>query len=261
MLTAVFSKSIKQQLMYRSEFLLSILGNMVFIYIQISIWRALLANGAGGGITSLAGMVTYVIVSYILRQASRTHFTRTFAVKVNRGDIAIDLIRPVSMKNMLIAEQLSENVCNIVLTGLPVAILAGFIWKIEFVISPLQLLVFGISAVLAVALSLYMDYISGMLVFWTRNEDYTRQMHSGLMTIFAGSAIPLWFYPEWLRAIGSFLPYRLIAFEPVQIFLGKVDLQGSLTIVLHQMLWLAVIYAIERLIWSRMKNNVFVQGG
>ena len=261
MLTAVFSKSIKQQLMYRSEFLLSILGNMVFIYIQISIWRALLANGAGGGITSLAGMVTYVIVAYILRQASRTHFTNAFSKKVKRGDIAIDLIRPVSMKNMMIAEQLSENVCNIVLTCLPVAILAGLIWKVEFVISPLQLLVFAVSVVLAVALSSYMEYVTGMLIFWTHNETSAKQMHGGLMTIFAGSVIPLWFYPEWLRAVGQFLPYRLVAFEPVQIFLGKVDLQGSLTIVLHQMLWLAGIYIAERIVWNIIKTNVFVQGG
>ena len=66
--------------MYRTQFFLKIGGNVLFIYIQICIWRSLL--GAGSGMAAQVGvqyMSSYVIVANILSQVSRTAFTRVFA--------------------------------------------------------------------------------------------------------------------------------------------------------------------------------------
>ncbi len=210
---AIFLKNVKQQLIYRSEFLLSIFGNLLYIYIQVFIWRALLTGGAPaqGGV-GLPEMVTYVIISYLLSNLTRTQFTATFGQKVNRGDIAVDLIRPASIKNMLIAEQLSQNVCALLLTYLPVAVLSVFIWGMHLPVSSFHVLSFIVSVLLATAIRFYIDYIAGLCVFWTRNSVYTRQIVSGLFTVFSGAVIPLWFYPVWLRSIGEFLPFHLISF-------------------------------------------------
>lgn len=257
----VFTKNIKQQMMYRSEFLLSSVGALLFIYVQIAIWQALLGQSPHLSPLGINAMITYIIVAYILRQASRTHFAVAFADKMNKGDIAVDLIRPVNIKNMMISEQLSENICIIVFSCLPVAVIAGFIWGFEFIAGLTMMLLFLISAILAIALHFYLDYTFGLLVFWVRNANHPRQLLGGLITIFSGSAVPLWFYPEWLRNIGMFLPFSLLAFDPIQIFLATVSTHGAMMIITRQIGWLFAIWLTERLVWSRIKNNVFVQGG
>jgi len=266
---AVFQKNLKQQLMYRSEFLLTILGALLFIYVQISIWQALLGAevvGAtnvigGGGVIGLGHMVTFVIVSYLLRQASRTGFTDAFAKKINEGNISVDLIRPVGLKNVMFSEQASQNLCIIAFACVPVAVISHFVWGTSFDLHMLELLLFIASVLLAIVLCFYIEYIAGLLIFWTRDPVYTRQISGGLMLIFSGATIPLWFYPGWLAAIARFLPFRLVAFEPIQIFLGQVDVAGGLWIVLQQVLWIFAIYGLERFVWYKIQQNVFVQGG
>jgi len=260
---AVFQKNLKLQLMYRSEFLLNIVGALLFIYVQISIWQALLqAEIVGDGVAiTLSQMVTFVIVSYLLRQASNTNFTTAFDRKINEGNISIDLIKPVNLKNVMFSEQASHNLCIIIFACIPVAIISHFVWGTTFDIGSLELLLFMFSLILAIALRFYIEYIAGLLIFWTRDPVYTRQIFGGLMLIFSGATIPLWFYPYWLANIARFLPFRLVAFEPIQIFLGQVGVTGALIIILQQVLWILAIYGLERFVWYKIQQNVFVQGG
>jgi len=248
-------------MMYRSEFFLNIIGTLLFIYVQISIWCALLPSYATDAIVGSGQMVTFVIVSYLLRQASRTYFTRAFETKINHGNISIDLIRPISLKFMMFAEQLSENLSMILFACIPAAIISGFVWGIELVVGIPNMLLFGLSVLLAITLQFYIEYIAGMCVFWTRDSVYTSQALGGLILIFSGSTVPLWFYPDWLNIVGLFLPFRLMAFEPIRIFMGHADLSGAIEIIAHQALWIVGLYVLERLVWREIQNNVFIQGG
>ena len=263
---AVFVKNIRLQMMYRSNFLLNIVGSLMFVYVQVAIWQALIGQRPEVSPLGLSAMITYIVAAYTLRQAARTNFFHSFERKVSSGSIALDMIRPVNLKNVMIAEQLSENVISILFSCLPVVLVAGFVWGYDVSANPAQLALFAVAAIFAVAIKFYMEYIFAMLVFWTRDHVYaqsmpTSQILSGLTTIFSGAVVPLWFYPEWLRATGMFLPFRLTAFEPIQIFLGTTDIAGALLILAQQLGWLGALWLIERFLWSQIKRNIFVQGG
>jgi ABC-2 type transport system permease protein len=180
---SVFLKNLKQQIQYRSEFILRIAGSMLFVYIQICIWQALLSSQSGTATAQAVGeMVTYVIVAYLLRQISRTDFTSIFNEKVNKGDIAIDLIRPISLKHYLFAEQFSENACVALFSCLPVAVISFFIWGFSAPTSVLQLLLFIISSIFAVLLMFYFEIFRCSRVFRTAKSTYTR--HCEWLTLF-----------------------------------------------------------------------------
>jgi ABC-2 type transport system permease protein len=262
MYISVFTKNLKQQLMYRSEFFLRIIGAMLFIYIQISIWRALLSSeSSAGSPTSLPEMLSYIIVAYLLQQVSRSNFTYAYADKVREGNIAVDLIRPINLRNYMFAEQLSENFCVAIFSCLPVAVISFVIWGFFPPPTALHVLLFSLSAVFALLLSFYFDYIAGVCVFWTKNPVYTYQIVRGLFTICSGTAIPLWFYPDWLSAICRVLPFRMASFEPLQIYLGRVNAMGAVQIIFMQIAWLVILFIVERLIWFKIQKNIFVQGG
>jgi len=259
---SVLIKNLKQQLMYRTEFFLKIGGNILFIYIQICIWQSLL--GAGSGMAeqvSARYMSAYVIIANVVSQLSRTAFTRIFAEKVAKGDIAVDFVRPINLKFYWFAEQLSEHICTAFFTCVPVLITAALLWGLIVPVSLIQVFQFILSLVFAVILAYHIDYIAGLCVFWTRSDVYTRQIVSGLKTIFSGSVIPIWFFPGWLYNISRFLPFRMLVYEPVQIYLGRLDAADAWRVILLQLLWILVLYAIERWVWSILKKEVVINGG
>jgi ABC-2 type transport system permease protein len=262
MYLSVFIKNLKQQLMYRSEFFLKIGGNVLYIYVQICIWRALLGAGSEmAAQVSIQYMITYVIVANIIRQLSRTSFARIFDEKVRKGDIAIDFVRPINLKFYWFAEQSSENICTAIFSCVPVLIISSLVWGLIAPSSIIQLFQFGLSLIFAITLSYYIEYISGLCIFWTKDSTYSIQIVSGLKTIFSGAFIPLWFYPDWLYSIARILPFRMMSYEPIQIFLGRIGVLESWNVLALQFFWILIFYALEQFVWSFLKKEVVVNGG
>ena len=259
---SVLIKNLKQQLMYRTQFFLKIGGNILLIYIQICIWRSLLGAGSVmAAQVTVQYMSAYVIVANILSQLSRTVFTRVFAEKVAKGDIAVDFVRPINLKFYWFAEQASEHILTAVFSSVPVLIVSSIFWGIVVPVSTLQTFQFILSVIFAITLAYHIDYIAGLCVFWTKSDVYTRQIVSGLKTIFSGSSIPLWFYPNWLYNLSKVLPFRALVYEPIQIYLGRLGVLESWNVILLQLFWILVFYALERFVWSMLKKEVVINGG
>jgi ABC-2 type transport system permease protein len=184
-----------------------------------------------------------------------------FFEKVNNGDIAIDFIRPINIKLYWFAEQVSEHICIALFSCVPVLIVSSVLWGIIIPGSILQMIQFSFSLLFAVILTYYIEYTAGVCIFWTKSQTYTRQIVSGLRSIFSGASIPLWFYPDWLFRICKALPFRMMSYEPIQIYLGRLGVRESWNVLMLQLLWILVFYGLERLVWSILKTEVVINGG
>lgn len=81
------------------------------------------------------------------------------------------------------------------------------------------------------------------------------------MQLFAGTVVPLWFYPTVLYNIAMVLPFRFISYEPVSIFIGRTSLGDGWLVIVMQIVWLAIFIALEAYIWNRVQRKVIIQGG
>ena len=231
------------------------------IYIQVSIWTALLAipGVISGGIT-LSDMISYVIAAFLLRTLTRSNVSYKLADRVRSGSVAVDMIRPTPLISYMFFEQLSENLFSLLISGTPVIILSAVFFGIK-VPTFINLSLFLTSVVLAVILMFYIEYVFGLGVFWLKNGTHTDFIVSGMFTVFSGMTIPLWFYPEALARVCDVLPFKLVAFEPISIFLGRYDLSQALGVILLQLLWLGIFVLLERLVWHTVQRYMFIQGG
>ena len=98
-------KTFLQRFMFRSELIFGIIGNLLAILISVSIWTSLFARGNVGNIT-LDDMITFAILSFVVRIFTRTRLAEVLGAKVKSGTIAMDLIRPVNLKWFLIANDI-----------------------------------------------------------------------------------------------------------------------------------------------------------
>lgn len=73
--------------------------------------------------------------------------------------------------------------------------------------------------------------------------------------------MPLWFYPEALNEVSRFLPFRYIAFEPVNFFLERTPLNQVWDILLMGILWLVLLTVLDQIMWRLAIQKITVNGG
>lgn len=228
---------------------------------QISIWYALLGSDRSVKGISFPDMVNFVIINLIVNSLVRASMADSIAARIRDGSIAIDFIRPVSLKRFLIAENLGGNLFMTVFNTLPVCAVSVLFLGFRLPSASVNLILFIVSLILGIILSYSINYMLGLLVFWFKTGFHIRWILGACTDLFAGSIVPLWFYPDFFYKLAMVMPFRLISFEPISIYLGKVSAMQALNTILLQLMWIVGLTVLEKIIWSKAQQVVTVQGG
>ena len=247
--------------MYRSNFYLSIIGNIVFFFIRMNIWQALYSvKGTINGI-DLGQMMAYVIITEILSGISASNIAFTIADQVKDGTISNELAKPIDYKMLHVAREIGGNLLMTICITLPAAVLMAVLYDVSFFTSGLQVFLFLFSAVLGAGIMYTIEFLFGIMAFWFKTAEYSAFISGACRSLFSGAVVPLWFYPEFLYHIAMFLPFRFVTFEPISIFLGTYDTKGALVVLLWQSLWFIGLIPLERFLWKNVQKHLVIQGG
>jgi len=251
----------KENFIYRTNSYLMILGSLIGLLITVSIWKALYINKTSVQGITLSDMITAVILNSIILSFTYSRIADNLANKVHDGSIATDLVKPFSLKWSMFSTQVGANIFKFVFSSLPILIVAVIFLDFRLPESSAFFVVFVVSFINGIILSFILNYLIGLWAFWLKKASYPTWFLNAAFDLFGGSVVPLWFYPDALYAISALLPFRFIFFEPVKIFLMKCDINEAIYIILMQFFWIGVLFALEKLIWSRVERNITVFGG
>lgn len=249
----------RQQIQYKFNLLFQIMGDWLAVYIKICIWQAVLNSGGIKNI-SFKTMVSYSVIAAMVNGLLRSRIAEELADRFRTGMIAIDFIRPISLKWYYFFGQLGENLYHVLFEGIFIAAVSFFLWKLP-VPGPGTVLIFFISLSFGILIMFSIQYTIGLLVFWMKDGTYTRMTADALFLLFSGIDIPLWFYPDWLKSFCEFLPFSYVAYKPVAIWLGMQEADQWQKILLIQFFWVLILFMAERLIWKRIQSGIEIQGG
>lgn len=73
-----------------------------------------------------------------------------------------------------------------------------------------------------------------------------------------GVLIPLTFFPEWAQSILAWLPFGVITYTPVAMYLGELAVWRGLLV---QAAWALVLFVLLRVLWRRALDQLTVHGG
>ena len=82
-----------------------------------------------------------------------------------------------------------------------------------------------------------------------------------IIGLFSGSIVPLWFFPDALEKVSYFLPFRLIYFVPISVYLNKAGFFGSINLIMQQFIWIISLHLLMEGIWKLGIKKLVVQGG
>lgn len=244
---------------YRSTTIFRLLSSVLMYFIQYSLWSALIRTRNQADV-SLNEMITYVVINLFVTILTDTNIATQLEPSIRDGSIVMDFIRPINFRLYLFSSSLGTNTYNMLTTALPIVIMTFVLHGLSFP-SPLYTVLFFLSLIIGMLIIFELTYIFGLLAFFTQRAWYLNWYLDGFKTIFGGTVVPLWFYPDALKRMSMFLPFRYITFEPVNFFLQRTSIEESWRLLFLGVGWIVLLRLMSTLIYQRIMNRIAINGG
>lgn len=254
------TRFMRVNLVYRANLWIRLGFRFLFLLMQVYLWRSLLQSGAVEG-TTVDDMVTYVVLSQVIQAFSRSGAAKEIEERLHSGDIALDLARPVSYRVQLLMNDIGTSLTEVALNAIPILLASALFLRVQPPISPAHLGAFLLLLLGGLFISFYINYIIGLISFYVLRAEYLSWLVGTVKLFLAGGYIPLWFYPEWLRAVAEAAPFKLMLYTPIALYMGRIPLSEFAAAHMTLLVWLAILVALESWLWRRTVWRLVVQGG
>ena len=209
-------------------------------------------------------MVTYVFMVYVTSSIVTVSIADWVSDDVVKGTVAMNLIKPIDYRMSLIARALGNMVYRFFAP-------AVFIWiGLEiYRVKALGMEVTGLFHIICYLLSCCMsfllyvlfDFCFGMIAFFTTYIFGMLMVKEALLGFLMGQLIPISFFPAVVQRVFDFLPFSSMVYTPVMIYLGKYTGTELVFVLLRQVVWIVILYALGTLIWKQVTKRLVVLGG
>ena len=224
-------------------------------------WRALYSGQNTVGGVDANSMLTYVIISSALSVLLITGVERRIGRSVEKGTVATDMTKPISLFGMFFAEDIGSIAALIFQNMLPILLIGSVMIKVPVMADIRDLPLFIVSVLESFLINWLIAALFGMTAFTAVNINALIQVKKHLIRLLSGSIIPIWFFPENVAKILSALPFVYIYQLPLSIYIGRGTRTEHLMQMKIQFIWLVILSALFFLVHNRVTRKVMIQGG
>lgn len=255
-------KSFLRAAVYRADAWTRIFGNIMALGMWGFIWFALYQGKGSAGSVPFQDMLGYILVSQAL-QGIHGAGTKLWEIqeRVRTGDIAVEMLRPYDYPLRMLFSDLGSMGFYFLTAVIPLYTCLFLLLRPGLPHSLGQWSIFAFSAILGYLIRYCIELTFGLFTFWLVETGGVEDIFYFSISLFSGSVVPLWFFPDWLEQIAVFLPFQGIYFVPNSIFVGQLTGQALLTALSIQFGWLLICFALLRFVWGKASMKIVVQGG
>jgi ABC-2 type transport system permease protein len=248
--------SFRRQSTYRGAMVAGTFTNFVWGFLLASVLRSVIADGSVGGLTRTTA-TSFTFLAQGLIATSRMFGDMNLVALVRSGDVATELQRPWDWSVYRLSSDLGQSLFSSVTRGSVIVISGWVVYRLPLP-SLGHALAFVACAVLAAVLASRLWTMAGVASFWLVDGTGVVQMIVGVATFGAGLIVPLQIYGDGLRHVLYALPFSGLVQGPIDVFLG---LRGVGAVVMHQLVWIAVLEVLLRVELAAATRKLEVQGG
>ncbi len=252
-----------ESLVFRARFVVGVASYFIFVAVYFFIWRAVYAASPQTQIGGydLGQIVTYTAVAWMIRSFYYSRVDMDIAEDVRQGDITRHLLRPIDHQVMHLAEAFGESAFRLVALTVPSALLVYLVFPVAAPDDVGAAAAFALSLLFSFATFFELSYVVGLSAAFTKQAAGLRRLKRAAVELLGGLLIPLSFFPAWAQPVLNWLPFRMIADVPLNLYLGKYAGQEALLLLASQAAWVLALYGIGRLLWSAAVKRLTIQGG
>ncbi len=263
---AYFKIKFLNEIQYRAAAMAGIATQFVWAGMYMMLYTAFLKDGSASDF-SVRQMATYIW----LQQAFFSFFNvwsidKEIEKQCENGDIATELVKPVSLYSIWHAKNLSKKTAMVTLRAVPILVISAMPFLGQYqLIAPKNfgLLIISITTMLLSVL-LMLSFV--MIMYGTIMKTITSngiKAAFGLVIDFAsGMLIPIPFMPDIIINILKFTPFYYMQNVTFNIYNGYINSAGEIVkILILQICWILLFTYIGKKIINKQISKVVVQGG
>ncbi len=251
-------------LAYRMRYYTGILTYVLFISVHYFIWKAIFYGHAPGAAINgftLPEMITYIAVGWIARSFYFSTIDEEIDELVRSGQVSVFLLRPVSFHMMLLSQAAGESLFRILFFTGPITLAVLWLFPVSLPASASAGALFAAASLFSFFIMAEINFAIGIVAFFTRSIQGISRAKYMLMQLFSGLLMPLAFFPEWFRTVLEVLPFQIITYVPLQLYLGKVEGSAVTGILVNQLLWSLALVGLSHILLLKALRKLTLQGG
>lgn len=257
----VYKTQIIKSLTYRFDVYGNIIMQSIIMVTSAFFWRALYGDAGAVNGVDIDSMLTYIVVSAMMSVMLITNVERRIEVSVEKGTVATDMMKPINIYGVYLAEDLGSITALVAQNLIPIFVIGSLLIKLPKIVSFSHIPLFILSLLMSFFINWLVAALFGMWSFTAVNVDALIQVKKHLLRLLSGSIIPMWFFPDWFRHILECLPFVYIYQLPLDIYIGKsTDLEVA-KMMLIQLIWLVVLATVFFIVQRNAAKKVMIQGG
>lgn len=250
-------------LAYRLRYFTGIVTYLLFVTVHYFIWEGIFSSDPTAQVRgfTLEQMVTYVAIGWIARSLYFSNIDVEVNEMVRTGEVSTYLIRPVNFHVMMIWRAFGESLFRLLFFTVPIGLVIWWVYPISGPATVVHGFAFVVATLFSFLITAEINFLVGMLSFPLKSIDGVMRAKYFLLQLLSGLLLPLTFFPTSIQTVLNYLPFRTIAYDPLKIYLGKVEGSEILNTLGLQVLWWLVLSSASVIAWKWAVKHLTLQGG
>jgi ABC-2 type transport system permease protein len=257
----VARRALQRQLAYRTANLAGLVTNTFFAYLRAVLFVAVYETTAVIGGYDLHAAVSYMWITQALIMVLALWGWWDVEETIRSGDVVADLAKPFSYLGFWLARDLGRALYFVGLRALPILLAGQLLFGLHWPSSASAWLLFGVSLLLALAVSFGWRFLLNVSAFWTIDARGLGSLASAATLFLGGFVVPIRFFPEWLQPLVLALPFAAVTQVPADLFVERVQGAEALGAIVSQGVWAVILLAGAQFATTLATRRVVIQGG
>lgn len=257
----IMVRAYQRQITYRAAAIAGLTTNLFFGFIKAAMVVAFYQNTS-----SLSGMdekaaVTYTVITQALLGFLSIFGTFDLMRTIYRGEVATDLLKPISFFGLWMARDFGQSLAQLVLRGSVIVLVFAVFMDISFPSTLMQWIWTVVSLLLGWVVWFIVRFLVNLTAFWSPDARGIARLCYAFTMMFSGLLMPLRLYPEWVQQFAAWTPFPYVLNTPMEVFTGVLEGQALLYALALQGMWLVVLLLFTQAIWNQASKRLMVLGG
>lgn len=238
------------------EFIAQIITMTIFVYF----WRAVFASATTLGGLTVRQTINYILLAQVLAPLVETRLIFQFGFLIRDGALAVELVRPLDLQGRFYVENMA-GLALYMLQKLPLIAMAVLFFGLQIPLAPAVWGAFSLSVILGRSVLFFFDWTFACLAFYSTETWGLSVVRVGVAAFFSGALVPLAMMPDWLQNVAAALPFAQALAVPASLLSGVTPLAEAPRLWLVQLIWLAAMFTLSRIVFNIAVRKITVQGG
>jgi ABC-2 type transport system permease protein len=249
-------------LTYRGMMVIHTLRLVLLPIVLLSAWLSI--EKAPGNPYSNADYLLYYLLVPIILNLTDSHNIFKFTMAVRDGSLSRDLLKPYPTVLIFVMHTLASNFVQLIFL-VPGTAFCLYLFKDRLPDLPMQpqvLILFVIAIFGGFMVRMLVSGSISLLGFWIENvTTLNLVINGGVWALLGGMIVPVATFPETIRKVAGYLPYRYMLSFPIKVLSGHLSQNEISSGFMVIGIWILFFLTLSRFIWKRGLKAFTAYGG